>query len=111
MLADPLGWREEEENQLLVVPVVVHLFQTEGDEAPFPGSAVRQALTLLNDGFRYRGAFGGGPFFSNAGIDGVDTAIEFRLADTRPDGSPTGGIERHLTSLIGRPIDAAAGDT
>ncbi len=111
LLSATFQQREEQDMTLLALPVVVHLFYPpDADEAP-NAAEVRRALALLNDGFRHRNDFRGGPFFSNAGIDGVDTAIEFRLAESDPDGQAGSGIEVHITPLAGRPIDERIGGT
>ncbi|MDX1905741.1 MAG: zinc-dependent metalloprotease [Bacteroidia bacterium] len=90
---------------LLVVPVVIHIIHAPGESQPGSGSSnptdqeITQALAYLNDAMRHRNTFTGGPFFSNAGIPGADTEIEFCLAQTDPTGLPTTGITRTASSL------------
>ncbi|MEM9857967.1 MAG: M43 family zinc metalloprotease [Bacteroidota bacterium] len=66
------------------IPVVFHLI---GSTSSNSDGDISNLIIELNDAFAYRGRFGSGPV-------GVDTGIEFCLAETSPDGALTSGINR-----------------
>lgn len=104
----PAGFRDQE-NTVYSIPVVIHLFYPpgteEGSTARPTHSRIRRSIERLNDGFRNRGDYSGGPRFTNAGIEGADVGIEFRLATYDPQGLSTNGIREHATVLSEKPID------
>lgn len=90
---------------LLVVPVVVHIMHLPQDSTPAAGSSnptdaqIIAGLSYLNDAFRNRSVFHGGPYFSNAGIPAADIEIEFCLAQSAPGGATSTGITRTSTAM------------
>ena len=92
---------------VLTIPVVVHIMHLPNDVTPdnttsnITNSRVINAIDLLNQAFRNDdlSPYAGGPFYTNAGINSVDTEIEFCLATNDPNGNSTNGILRHGTEL------------
>ena len=83
----------QETNEVFVVPVVVHIIhsgQAVGVGRNISDARVLSQITVLNEDFRKMAGSAGD------GINplGVDTEIEFCLAQTDPDGNPTNGINR-----------------
>src|SRR6056297_2784723 len=87
--------RAAAQNDLLTIPVVVHVLWNETGQN-INEDQIRSQLIVLNDDFRAL----------NWNIGQVETAfanqiadmeIEFCLASIAPDGSPTNGIERQFT--------------
>ena len=76
------------DSSLYTIPVVFHVMHQGGLEQ-ITAAEVQFELSRLNDAFRNRGYFDQG--------HGVDTHIEFCLANVGPDGLPTTGIE-HIYS-------------
>lgn len=93
--------------EVLTIPVVVHVMHQPGDVLPKEGTSnitddqVRLGIQRLNDAFRNRGAFEGGPFYTSAAdsAPSVDTYIEFVLAKSDTNGLPTNGITRFPSNL------------
>lgn len=91
-------------DQVLQIPVVVHIMHLPGDQTPddqtsnLTDARVQAGIAHLNDAFRNRGPYAGGPYYTDAGISSVDVEIEFVLARRAPDGSPTNGIVRVPTA-------------
>ncbi len=73
-----------------VIPVVVHILQHGNGSGAVSDAAVFSQIDILNEDF---GAMAG-----TNGAGGTNTNIQFVLADTDPDGNPTTGIERHVSS-------------
>lgn len=75
-----------------IIPVVVHIVHRPGDANPgtvsnLSNAKVTQAIEIMNEDFRrVPNTWGDGP--------GVDTRIEFKLADRDPDGNCHSGINR-----------------
>ena len=90
---------------VLTVPVVVHVMHLPTDATPDDNTSnitddrIKKGIEHLNDAFRNRGHFAGGPYYTDAGVMSEDLEIEFRLAGTDPSGNPTNGIVRHPTDL------------
>jgi len=102
------GYDDEATRGVLTIPVVVHVMHLPSDTLAGQGSylseqQVRRGLDWLNQAFGNRDDFAGGPFYSDAkdlaDVVGVDTEIEFCLADQAPDGSASSGIRYHSTML------------
>jgi len=102
------GWPGQSTRGVLTIPVKIHVMHLPYDTVPGRGTylsqqQVAQGLAWLNQAFRNLGDFAGGPFYSNAkdlaGVLGVDTEIEFCLADQAPDGSASSGVSYHRTML------------
>jgi len=84
-----------------VVPVVVHIIHNNGPEN-ITNAQVLQGIQHLNDAFRNTGTLND--------PNGVDTEIEFCLAQRDPNGNATVGITRTvspLTSMVMENDDAA----
>ncbi|MEM7374723.1 MAG: T9SS type A sorting domain-containing protein [Bacteroidota bacterium] len=100
---------ENERSTVLTIPVVIHIMHTPEDSVPSTFTSnptddqIMAGLAWLNDAFRNRGPFEGGPFFTNAlshvNSLNADTEIEFCLAQTDPKGNITNGINRVSTEL------------
>ena len=93
------------EEQAYKIPVVVHVMHLPGDavgSVSNPSDAQVQAgIDHLNDAFRNRGHYAGGPYHTtakNLGITSQDIKIEFHLAKRDPNGNSTSGINRVSTS-------------
>lgn len=101
---------------VLTIPVVIHIMHTPGDSVPSAFTSnptdeqIQAGLAWLNDAFRNRGPFEGGPFYTNAlshvNSLNADTEIEFCLAKTDPNGDVTNGINRVSTELSNLVYDA-----
>ena len=97
---------------VLTIPVVIHVMYLPGDSIPqfgssnIPDEQIVSAIGFLNDAFRNSGVYAGGPFYTDAGINSVDTEIEFCLAQYDPQGNPTNGIIRYETALSNLDRDA-----
>ena len=77
-------------NEILTVPVVVHIIRTGqpvGTGANISDEQVHSAIEALNEDYRKMAG-------TNGDGDGVDCHIEFCLAQRDPDGNPTTGINR-----------------
>jgi len=66
------------------IPVVFHVITTTDGEGMVGAEAIAAQVAILNEDFR---ALAGTP-----GAGGIDTGIEFYLADVDPDGQPTAGV-------------------
>lgn len=83
----------ENTNEVYVIPVVVHVIhsgQAIGVNQNISDARVLSQITVLNEDFRKKV---GTPGFGSNPL-GVDTEIEFCLAQTDPEGNPTNGINR-----------------
>lgn len=86
-------------NPIYTIPVVVHIMHLPADAVVGTGSNISLAqiqtgMAHLNDAFRNANDYSGGPYYTNAGVNSVDTEIEFFLANTDPDGLPSMGVNR-----------------
>ena len=86
-------------NYVLAVPVVVHIVHNNGPEN-ISDAQVRQAIQYLNESFANVD-----PYDPE---DGVNTMIQFCLARTDPNGNPTTGITRDVSTLTN--VDVATDD-
>ncbi len=83
----------EDTNEVYVIPVVVHVIhsgQPVGVGKNISDARVLSQIAVLNEDYRKMAGtsgFGSNPL-------GVDTEIEFCLAQTDPNGNPTNGINR-----------------
>ena len=68
------------------IPVVFHVISSSSGQGNLSSSQIQSQIDILNEDFR---ALSGTP-----GAPGVDTGIQFVLADTDPNGNPTNGITR-----------------
>jgi len=76
------------QNELYTVPLVVHIIYTDSVGTNISDNQVFSAIDALNDDFRKKsGTQGYGA--------GIDTEIEFCLAERDPNGNPTNGITRY----------------
>ena len=78
---------------IITIPVVVHVIhngQTVGVAPNITDSQVQSQITVMNNDFR---RLSGTPGF-NTNTVGVDTQIQFALAQQDPNGNPTNGIDR-----------------
>lgn len=75
-------------NSVIFIPVVVHILNLNPDA--ITDQMVKDGIVELNKAFAHQGAYG---------VDtlGVNTGIQFCLANTAPDGSLTNGIDRIKT--------------
>ena len=83
----------ENTNEVYVIPVVVHVIhsgQAIGVNQNISDVRVLSQITVLNEDYRKKV---GTPGFGSNPL-GVDTEIEFCLAQTDPEGNPTNGINR-----------------
>lgn len=86
--------------QVVTIPVVVHIMHLPSDGTPdnntsnITDARVQAGIDHLNDAFRNRGNYSGGPYHTNAGVQSVDVEIEFVLAKRTPNGNTTNGIVR-----------------
>ncbi|MEM7205197.1 MAG: zinc metalloprotease [Planctomycetota bacterium] len=71
---------------LYTIPVVVHVIQATSGRGALTDAQVQSQIDILNEDFR---ALAGSP-----GAPGVDTMIQFVLADRDPSGAPSTGITR-----------------
>ena len=69
---------------LLEIPVVVHVIQSSSGTGFLSAAQVQSQIDILNEDFRALPA--------TNGANGVDTMIQFKLADIDPSGQPTTGI-------------------
>lgn len=69
----------------LTIPVVFHVIQRSNGQGRISEALLRSQVDVLNEDFD---ALAG-----SLGADGVESRIRFALATTKPDGSPTNGIE------------------
>tara|TARA_R100001163_G_scaffold65546_1_gene63193 strand:+ start:1553 stop:3391 length:1839 start_codon:yes stop_codon:yes gene_type:complete len=84
---------DEEEKTLPIVFHVMHLGEPVGQGSNITAERIQETLAEVNAQFRKEpGGSGDG--------EGVDTKIEFCLAQRGPDGSPSNGITRHDLSGI-----------
>ncbi|MCE7991528.1 MAG: T9SS type A sorting domain-containing protein [Roseivirga sp.] len=88
------------------IPVVVHVLHTGevyGEGAHLTKAQVEAQIRILNEDFRRRPGTKG----FNTHPDGGDAQIEFVLANTAPDGSPTDGvIVKDISNLPAPPPEA-----
>ena len=84
---------DEEEKTLPIVFHVMHLGEPVGEGSNITAQRIEETLAEVNAQFRKE------PGGSGDGI-GVDTKIDFCLAQRGPDGSPSNGITRHDLSGI-----------
>lgn len=83
----------QDTNEVYVIPVVVHIIhsgQSVGVGRNISDARVLSQITVLNEDFRKMANTAG----DGSNPLGVDTEIEFCLAQTDPDGNPTNGINR-----------------
>jgi hypothetical protein len=83
--------RTAQTNAVITIPVVVHVIyngQALGTVPNISDLQVQSQITVLNQDFSRTG-----PGF-NTNPDGVDTQIQFVLAQQDPNGNPTNGIDR-----------------
>jgi hypothetical protein len=78
------------DNELLYIPVVVHIIHNNGTEN-ISDAQVLQGIQDMNDAFA-----NSGDYYSPTGFD---MGIRFCLASQDPDGLPTTGITRHENAL------------
>ena len=84
---------DEEEKTLPIVFHVMHLGEPVGEGSNITAERIEETLAEVNAQFRKEpGGSGDG--------EGVDTKIDFCLAQRGPDGSPSNGITRHDLSGI-----------
>lgn len=98
------GWIDEQTYQskannkrlvdgVTILPVVVHVIHNGdavGSSENISDARVHSQITVLNQDYRKKE---GTPGFNTNPV-GVDTKIEFELADKKPDGTATNGINR-----------------
>ncbi|SDC01568.1 M43 family zinc metalloprotease [Williamwhitmania taraxaci] len=88
-------------NSTIVIPVVVHILhrgESVGSGRNISEEQVRSQIAVLNEDFRRQNADAvktPGAFVPVA----ADPNIEFRLASADPNGNPTNGISRTVTSI------------
>lgn len=80
-------WDDPISNPVCVIPVVVHNIEDAAGIGQLDDALIRSQLEVLNEDFR--------ALPTGLGGAGVDTRIEFRLADVDPAGNATTGI-RHV---------------
>ncbi|MFV2062970.1 MAG: zinc metalloprotease [Chloroflexota bacterium] len=91
------------------IPVVVHVVHRTNAEN-IDRSQVDSQIAVLNDDFRRRnGDIGTVPAAFQGAV--ADSRVEFELATTAPDGSPTDGITRTRTTVNGFTSDDAVKST
>jgi hypothetical protein len=78
------------DNELLYIPIVIHIIHINGDEN-ISDELVHSGIQHMNDAFANAGAY--------YSPDGFDMGIRFCLAEQTPDGLPTTGITRHVSAL------------
>lgn len=83
------------DSPLLVIPVVVHIIHNDSDAVigqgtNLPDQTIFDQIEILNQDYRKKLGTRG----FNTHPDGVDTRIEYRLAQRDPQGNPTTGIVR-----------------
>ncbi|MEM9929632.1 MAG: M43 family zinc metalloprotease, partial [Bacteroidota bacterium] len=83
------------------IPVVVHLLE---DVPTITDEAVVNAIASLNNAYTHSQKYANGADFS-IGTRGVDTEIEFCLAQRAPDGGITNGIVRWETDYTRMDVD------
>ncbi|GAB4422597.1 MAG: hypothetical protein OHK0039_38760 [Bacteroidia bacterium] len=99
------GGESATRGDVLTIPVVVHIMHLPEDSIPAFGTSnpsddqILAGLNWLNEALANRGAFAGGPYYSDAGIPDVDMEVQLCLAVQDPDGNPTSGIVRVSTDL------------
>ncbi len=89
----------QETNEVYVIPVVVHVIhngQTVGVGKNISDARVLSQIAVLNEDFRKMAGTAG----DGTNPLGVDTEIEFCLAQTDPDGNPTNGINRVNLDMV-----------
>ncbi|MEQ8926646.1 MAG: gliding motility-associated C-terminal domain-containing protein [Fulvivirga sp.] len=83
---DFVKWQSKANRQAdakYIIPVVFHLVE---QNPTISDEEVQSIFSEINDAYAHRGSF--------TGVDGVDTQIEFCLAQRSPDGALTSGINR-----------------
>jgi len=78
---------------IITIPVVVHVIhngQAVGTAPNITDAQVQSQITVMNNDFR---RLAGTPGFNTNAV-GVDTQIQFALAQQDPNGNPTNGIDR-----------------
>jgi hypothetical protein len=87
--------RTAQTNAVITIPVVVHVIyngQEVGIAPNITDTQVQSQITVLNQDFR---KMVGTPGYGSTGYKlGVDTQIQFVLAQQKPNGDPTNGIDR-----------------
>lgn len=73
---------------MLEIPIVFHVFHQNG-AGNIPDSRIYDELNNINEAFRNFGYYDNG--------EGEDMHIQLCLAKVKPDGLPTGGINRHVS--------------
>ncbi len=94
------------EETIYRIPVVVHVIhrgEAIGEGTNLARSRVEGQIRILNEDYRRKPGTRG---FNNH-PDGGDARIEFELASTAPDGSPTDGIVRINADAVNNPVDQA----
>jgi hypothetical protein len=82
-----------ESGGIITIPVVVHVIhsgQTIGIAPNISDAQVQSQITVMNEDYRKMAGTPG----DNANPVGVDTKIQFALAQQDPNGNPTDGIDR-----------------
>ena len=75
------------QSDIYSIPTVVHVIYTDSTDTNISDNQIHSAINALNDDFRKE-------FGTQGDGLGVDTEIEFCLAQRAPDGSSTTGINR-----------------
>jgi len=98
-LKDNPGFRKNQRNGVLTIPVVFHVVYNSGDSVNqnIPDSLILSQLDVLNTDYRRRNA---DTINTRAVFDSIaaDMGIEFCLATIDPNGNPTTGITRTPTT-------------
>lgn len=87
----------QKSSSVLTIPVVFHVVYNDSTEN-IPDSVIQNQLVILNESFRRQNA-DTGTLRSSFLPYVADARIEFELARTAPDGSPTTGITRTATAV------------
>ncbi len=100
---DPVDDPDDGSSEVVVLPVVVHVVhdgEPIGSGTNLSMARIESQLRVLNEDFRRIPGTRG----FNTHPDGGDARIEFQLASTGPDGSPTNGVVRVDASAIANPL-------
>jgi len=102
---DPITGRDTVSNEVIAIPVVIHLLYNVPDQNISTAQILSQ-LKVLNEDFRRQNADASmtpGVFTEKS----ADARIEFCLAKTDPNGKATNGIIRRATNTIAFSFDDA----
>ncbi len=91
------NYRTDRGDSVYIIPVVFHIVYN-NDEENLPDSVIYNQIDLLNEMYRRQNADTSSLREEFKNLVG-DAKIEFRLADTDPDGNPTNGIIRTETTI------------